>query len=281
MARRSRSRPCRSLDDRQIGAKGIVAPRNSVSKCFVGIFVEAHHAAISRFEFREQFRQLAVAGRAAHQAHPGSALENFFALLLRDAAQHADNFFLAGIFPNSPRREKTFLRGFFADAAGVVEDQPRGVDRLHLLGNRGRAARRPPSRSRGRSSGSRTSQCRRYYLPRRQPKARRRVQAKRRSSRQGVQTNIEWLRHRLRFHHITLISGGLAARKTRATTQRTQSARRKAERDKTPRRLGFPCFFGVLCVELFWRATFPSAIHRNTMYYTYGAQSSTFALVIV
>ena len=52
--------------------------------------------------------------------------------MLRDAAQNADDFFFAGIFPVSAEARKYFLRGFFANAAGVIEDQPGRVDRFDL-----------------------------------------------------------------------------------------------------------------------------------------------------
>ena len=65
------------------------------------------------FQFRDQIGQLAVARRAAHQAHPGRALEDLLAFLLRDAAQHADNFFCRrDIFGKSPRRENIFCAAF-------------------------------------------------------------------------------------------------------------------------------------------------------------------------
>ena len=122
-----------ALDDRQIGAKWIVAPRNFRFKGRVGVGVQAHDAAVSGFQLRNQIGQLAVTRRAAHQANPGRALEDLFAFLLRDAAQNADNFFFAGIFPVGPEAREYFLGGLFANAAGVIEDQPGRVDRFHLL----------------------------------------------------------------------------------------------------------------------------------------------------
>ncbi len=112
-----------------------------------------------------RFGQIAIARRAAHQAHPRRALENFFAFLLRHAAKHADHF------PVRLRREfevveplKHFLRGFFADAARVVEQEIRVRRGCRPAGNRARAARRPLFPSRERSSGSRTFRCRRISL---------------------------------------------------------------------------------------------------------------------
>ena len=113
-----------AFDDGDVGADGIVAAGDFGLECLVGIEIEAHHAAAAGFEFVHQLRKLPVACRAAHQADPRRALENFFAFLLRDASEHADDF--AGVSRGrAPFAEarKNFLRGFFANAAGVVEDQ--------------------------------------------------------------------------------------------------------------------------------------------------------------
>ena len=81
-----------AFDDREIRAERIVAARDFSFECFVGIEVEARDAAAARFHLLDQIRQIAIARRAAHQAHPRRALENFFAFLLRDAAEHANHF---------------------------------------------------------------------------------------------------------------------------------------------------------------------------------------------
>ena len=186
-----------AFDDGQVGAKRIVAPGHFRLERFVGIGVEAHHAAISRFEFRDEFRQLAVTRRAADQTHPGRALEDFFAFLLRDAAQNADDFPVAGMLPECSQARENFLRGLFADAARVVEHQLCRVDALASAGIRGRAELRQLSRSHDRSSGSRTSQYRTCALL---PPARRdhtRTARQIRGERgQIVKANIECLRHR-------------------------------------------------------------------------------------
>ena len=65
----------------------MVAPGQFGLEGFVGVGVQAGDAALARFQLRQQQRQLAIAGRAADQAHPRRALENALALLLRDAAR--------------------------------------------------------------------------------------------------------------------------------------------------------------------------------------------------
>ena len=85
---------------------------------------------------RQQQRKLAITGRAANQAHPGSALENPLALLLRHAAEDADDFagvaakIILGIEEAETRED--LVRGFFADAAGIVENQAGFVGRDDL-----------------------------------------------------------------------------------------------------------------------------------------------------
>ena len=81
-----------ALDDREVGAEGIIAARDFRFEGFVRVEIEAHHAAPAGFELRREVRKLAIAGRAADQADPRRALENVFAFLLREAAEHADDF---------------------------------------------------------------------------------------------------------------------------------------------------------------------------------------------
>jgi len=122
-----------AFDNRQVGAKRIIPAGDFRFKSRVGVLIEAHHAAISGFQLGDQIRQLAVAGRTADQPHPGRTLEDLFSLLLGDAAEDADDFFLAGIFSVGTEPRVNFLGGFFADAAGVVEHQSGRVDRFDLL----------------------------------------------------------------------------------------------------------------------------------------------------
>ena len=84
-----------ALDDCEISAEGMVAPRQFRFESFVGISFQAGDAAFAVLQPRQQQRKFAITGRTAHQAHPRSALENLVALLLRHAAEHADHF--AGI----------------------------------------------------------------------------------------------------------------------------------------------------------------------------------------
>ncbi len=129
--------------------------------------------------------------------------------MLSDAAQDADNFFFAGIFPVSAKPGKYFLGGLFANAAGVIENQPGRVHRFHLQV----AAAEENSRyffgivdvhlaaerldvegivSR-RACGKRGHMFGRTDV----------------GAGQAVKANIEWLRHSFRLNHIIPISGRL------------------------------------------------------------------------
>ena len=125
-----------TLDDRQIGAEGMVAPRQFRLESLVRIRFQAAHAPLARLEPRQQERKLAVAGRAAHQADPRRPLENLFALLLRHAAEHANH--LAGIAARIvlgiklAQAREHLVRGFLPNAAGIVKNQARIVRRSHL-----------------------------------------------------------------------------------------------------------------------------------------------------
>jgi hypothetical protein len=113
-----------AFDDGQVGAEGIVAARNFGLEGFVDVEIEAHDAAAAGFELLDEVRQLAIAGGAADETDPRRALEDFFAFLLGDASEHADYF--AAVFRGGlvvAKARKYFLRGLFADAAGVVEEQ--------------------------------------------------------------------------------------------------------------------------------------------------------------
>src|SRR5580704_2452772 len=125
-----------ALDDGEIGAEGMIAPRQFSFECLVGVGVKAGDSVLSGFQARQQRRKLPITGRAAHQAYPGGALENLLAFLLRHATEHADHFagFAAKIISRIEFAEarKNFLRSFFANAAGIVEDEASFVRRGHL-----------------------------------------------------------------------------------------------------------------------------------------------------
>ena len=109
----------------------IVAPRQRRIEGFVGVEIETGDAVFAGFDAVHQFRQAVIAGRAANQAHVRRLLEDFFAFVLRHAAQHAEDFTL-GFLPfeiGEPRKD--LLLGFVSDAAGVVENEPR----RHGVGN--------------------------------------------------------------------------------------------------------------------------------------------------
>ncbi len=84
------------------------------------------------FYLGQQLRELSVRRRSADQRNVGRALENLFALLLRDAAQHAKRLALLFILLVIGEPVENFLLGLVADGAGVVENQVGLLDRLHL-----------------------------------------------------------------------------------------------------------------------------------------------------
>jgi hypothetical protein len=116
-----------AFDDGEVGAEGIIAAGDFSLEGFIGVDVETHDAAVAGFDLREQVRQLAVAGGAADERDPGGALEDFFAFLLGNAAEDADDFAGAGGAAVESQAGEYFLRSFFADAAGVVEDDVGGL----------------------------------------------------------------------------------------------------------------------------------------------------------
>ena len=61
------------------------------------------------------------------------ALENLFAFLLRDAAEHAELFALGQQFLVVGQAMENFLLRLVADGAGVVENQVGLLDRFYLL----------------------------------------------------------------------------------------------------------------------------------------------------
>ena len=112
---------------------GLVRAVNSVSKhSSVCAVVESGDAAVPASSLHQHLRQIAVRRRSAHQRHIRRALENLFALLLRDAAEHAEllALFLQLLVVGEP--VKDLLLGLVADGAGVVEHQAGLFDRLDL-----------------------------------------------------------------------------------------------------------------------------------------------------
>src|SRR5712691_2792386 len=80
-----------ALDNREIGAPGIVAPGDFGLKCLVRVRIQPGHPAVPRLQLRQKFGQLAVARRATDQADPRRALEDLLAFLLRYASEDADD----------------------------------------------------------------------------------------------------------------------------------------------------------------------------------------------
>ena len=120
-----------SFDDGEVGAEGIVAAGDFGFEGFVRVRVETHDAAIAGFDLGEEVGKAAIAGGAADEGDPGSALEDFFAFLLGDTAEDADDFAVSGGTAVETETGKDFLRGFFADGTGVVEDDVCGGGVVH------------------------------------------------------------------------------------------------------------------------------------------------------
>ncbi len=119
-----------AFNDRDVGAQQTVAPGDLRLKSLVRVEVQTRHPPPARFKLLDQLRQLPVARRPAHQTDPRRAFENFFAFLLRQTAQHADNFPVGKRFPVSQSR-KNLLRRLLPYAASVVQNQIRLRRSLH------------------------------------------------------------------------------------------------------------------------------------------------------
>ena len=113
-----------TLDDGDVSAMW-VRPRGEfrVEGLFCLAVVEAGNAAFARFQPHQHLGQIAVGSRAADQRDVGRAVEDFFALLLGDAAEHGEllAFALQALVFIQPVED--FLFGLVADGAGVIEDQ--------------------------------------------------------------------------------------------------------------------------------------------------------------
>src|SRR5262249_23385434 len=109
-----------------------VAARQLGFKRFVGIGIEAGDTLFSGFELGQKLRKLAIARGTANEAHPGRAMKNLFAFLLGDAAKDTNFLGLSGHFAKFAQAGKDFLRCFFADAAGVIEDKGCSFDGIDL-----------------------------------------------------------------------------------------------------------------------------------------------------
>ena len=117
-----RARLVAALNNRQVGAPRIIPSRHLRLKRFVGIRIQPGDALIPCFQLRQHLRQFAVACGTANQAHPGRALEDLLAFLLRHAAQHSDHLAFALLLPVFAQPRKNLLRRLLANAAGVVKD---------------------------------------------------------------------------------------------------------------------------------------------------------------
>ena len=121
-----------ALDDGDRSSVGIVAVRKRGVEGLVRRQAQAGDAAVSGFELDQHRFQLGVAGGARHQADVRSAAEDLLAFLLGHAAQHAEDFALAGVALELPQAVEHLLLGFVANAARVVEHQVGVFGRFHL-----------------------------------------------------------------------------------------------------------------------------------------------------
>ncbi len=94
--------------------------------------VEPGDAVGARLDLHQHRRQVAVRSRAGDQRDVGRALEDLFALLLGDAAEHGEALpFLVQLLEIVQAMEDLLL-GLVADRAGVVDDEVGILFALHL-----------------------------------------------------------------------------------------------------------------------------------------------------
>src|SRR6185437_1160437 len=80
-----------SLDDGDVAAVRVLAGREFGFESLLGLaVVQAGNARLTRLKPRQHLRQAAVRSRTGNQRDIGRAVEDFFALLLGHAAQHAE-----------------------------------------------------------------------------------------------------------------------------------------------------------------------------------------------
>ena len=107
-------------------------------------------------------RKLGVTCRTRNQAYMRRAFEDPFALLLRDAAEHGEDFALARFALEALKAIENLLLSLVTNAARVVNNEI-GIGRRGDLSVSGLAtASRRLFRNRGRSSGSRMSRCKTF-----------------------------------------------------------------------------------------------------------------------
>src|SRR5208283_1994680 len=124
-----------AFDDGDVSAVRIVAAGEGRVEGRVGIQAQSGDVPAAAFDLHQQFAQLVVTGRAAHQPYVRRAFENAFALLLCHAAEHANDLVLAAALELLQAMVHLLL-GFIAYAARIVEHQPglfrRGNPRVAL-----------------------------------------------------------------------------------------------------------------------------------------------------
>ena len=114
-----------ALDDGDVAAVGIGAGGELGLEGEVGLaVVEAGDALSAGFEASEHVGEVAVGGGAGDQRDVGGLVEDLFALLLGDAAEHGELFAFALELLVVVEAVEDLLFGFVADGAGVVEDEP-------------------------------------------------------------------------------------------------------------------------------------------------------------
>ena len=129
-----------AFDDGEVGAVRVVAARERRVEGFGVVEAQAGDAAVAAFELDQHFAEVGVAGRPGDQRNVRRAVEDLFALLLGDAAQHAEDLVLHPLALEVLQAVEDLLFGLIADAARVVEYESRVVRRLHLrvaLGQQG------------------------------------------------------------------------------------------------------------------------------------------------
>src|ERR1700733_6149124 len=122
-----------SLDNGDVAAILIRARRKLGLEGLVGLpVIEARNALLAGFQPSQHLRQLAIGSRSRDQRDIRCPLEDRFAFLLRDAAQHPEALALFQQFLGVVQPVEDLLLRLVADRAGVIENEAGCLFRLYL-----------------------------------------------------------------------------------------------------------------------------------------------------
>ena len=113
-----------ALDDGDVSAMRIGASGELGLECLLRLaVVEPGNVLSSLLQLHQHLRQLVIGGRAGNDRHVGRALEDPFAFLLGDAAEHGETFALLVQRLVFVETIEDLLLGLIADRAGVVQNE--------------------------------------------------------------------------------------------------------------------------------------------------------------